>query len=320
MNADEPAPLHRPRLHRRRNLVGVVATAGVCFAAGVVVALGVAVALDEDATTIVPVATPLEIQLSAAPPITVVAPPAPAPAPAPAPIEEEAEPPPPPRATMPRLDAQCFAIHSPEEDPPAKMPESCQWDDGFPAVSRDGKLVVAKVMVDDGGRGNPNLTIRFLDVATSKVVRDIVVLDPDEVDASDRPAKRAQLQRKVAQRMALAQRVIDQRGYRSLELLGTYNSYHLELETDRTRVHAEFDGNAVRAIDPATNRVLWAHRFVVPNPNQRDIETSDCAGWRLRELAVAWDPETRVVIGTSSYDTGGCMCDTLGAEQIVRMP
>lgn len=315
MNADEPARLHRPRLHRRRNLVGIVATAGVCFAAG----LGVAVALDEDATTIVPVATPLEIQLPAAPPITVVAPP-PTPAPAPAPIDEAVEPPPPPRATMPRLDAQCFIIHSPEEDPPESMPESCQWDDGFPAVSRDGKLVVAKVMDEDGGRGNPNLTIRFLDVATSKVVRDIVVLDPDEVDASDPPAKRAQLVRRVAQRMALAQRVIDQRGYRSLEPLGTSNAYHDVVETDRTKVHADFDGTAVRAIDPATNRVLWAHRFVVPNPNQRDIETSDCAGWRLRELAVAWDPETRVVIGTSSYDTGGCMCDTVGVEQIVRLP
>lgn len=315
MNADELVPLHRPVLHKRRNLA--VLAAGACFAGGIVVAA----ALDEDETTIVPVATPLEVTLPAAPPITVVAP---QPAPPPAPVVEEPQQLPPPRALSPRLDAQCFHIDSPEEEPPEDTRKSCAWDDGFPAVSRDGKLVVTKVIDEDGGRGNPNLTIRFLDVATSKIVRDIVVLDADEVDAmyddSGKDTKRVQLEQKVAQRMASAQRVIDQRGYRALEHLGSNDQYADVVTTDRTKVYAEFDTSVVRAIDPGTNRVLWSHRFDVPNPNKRKSDDDECAGWSLRELEVAWDPETRIVIGASQYDTGGCLCDTVGVEKIARMP
>jgi hypothetical protein len=240
----------------------------------------------------------------------------PAAEPAPAPAIEEA-----PRAITPRLEPACFHIYSPEEDSPAH--KSCEWDDGFPAVSRDGKLVVTKYVEDDGGRGNPNLRIRFLDVATSKVVRDVLVLDADEVDAmyddEGQATKRAQLERKVAQRMATAQRLIDARGYRSLEHLGTNDAHNQFISNDRSKIHAEFDATAVRAIDPATNRVLWQRRFDVPNPTP-DNGHDECMGWGLRELDIAWDPETRVVIATSQYDRGGCMCSTDVVQQVVRVP
>lgn len=266
--------------------------------------------------------------------------PAPARAPTPAPTEQPAptsaqEPAPAPteqparrvRAAAPRVDPSCILADGARP--------SCSWDDGFPAVSTDGTLVATKVIPDDGGRGFPGLTIRFLDVATSTIVRDVVVLDPDEVSwdfydedlaQNDEPGarRRAQLLQVMKRRAAVAQKLLDDKGYRPLEHLGT-SIQPAALEPAGTaprgdRVYAEFDQQAVRAIDPATSTALWSHRFDVPAPAQPDPDADCGSSFELHSLSVWWDPEMRIVLGTSAYHTGGCLCPTLELEQVVRLP
>jgi hypothetical protein len=89
-------------------------------------------------------------------------------------------------------------------------------------------------------------------------------------------------------------------------------------EIDRSRVHAEIDGQLVRAVDPATHRVLWQDRFRSPAPRGRDPD-DDCGGWGLAAASVWWDPRTRIALVEQRYLTGGCMCGSDERLHVRRM-
>lgn len=267
--------------------------------------LGVAIAPRHAAPVIVPViATPAPVTITPAP---VVVTPAVAPVPT---LEVPPAPaPPPPRATTPLLNAGCLVA------PEGAASPSCAWDDGLPAISADGTRVATRFVPDDGGRGYPGLSIRLIDVRTSRLVRDLLVLSPDEYDPDGGDDR---LRVRVERRAAGVQRLLDAGGYRTLEHLGT-QTQDLEPTVDRTRVHAELDGDRVRAIDPATSRVLWQHRFAAPGPRRTNPDF-DCGGWGLHHTSVWWDPATRVVLVAQAYATGGCMCAVIQVEHVRRMP
>ena len=54
--------------------------------------------------------------------------------------------------------------------------------EGFPAVSADGRRIAIALGEDDGGRGNPNLTIVFVDAVTGRETSRTTVLTPDEYE------------------------------------------------------------------------------------------------------------------------------------------
>jgi len=90
-----------------------------------------------------------------------------------------------------------------ELDPPTVTYESGSIDSSrFPVVASDGSVVLMAHQDGDGGRGNPNLTLRLVD-RKDVHVKTLVVLTPNDYDRLiDRP-------RIVEQRFALANKWIE---------------------------------------------------------------------------------------------------------------
>src|SRR5689334_18533810 len=151
-----------------------------------------------------------------APVVTVnVPPPPPPPAPPPAP---EPPPAPAPRALAPHLEAAC--ITPTEEVAPALA--VCSWDDGLPAISTDGALLIKKSIGEIRPFGGSSLAIEFFDTSSSRRVRQVVLLSESDYDATGKP--RPGIERRVEQRVAGLQRTLDARGFRSLIDLGSSDS------------------------------------------------------------------------------------------------
>jgi hypothetical protein len=286
---------HGPQRGRRIARVLGLTLAGT----GLVVAIAASVRPTvETRITAAPVVTPV---LLTPPPIVVL------PAPVVAAAAPAEEPPPRPRALAPALDGNCVL-------PADEMPPSCSWDDGFPAISADGSQIAIKEYPDDGGRGNPGLTIRFVDVETSRLVRAVVVLDPDEYDEDAVP----QLQAKIDRRALAIQRTLDAGRYRTLELLSEDDASNRPADT---AIHAELDGDLMRIVDPATATVLWRHRFVHPAPRRASSDDDDfCGGWSLYAMSSWWDPPTGTVLASSLYRTGGCLCTDVSVDAVAQIP
>ena len=139
----------------RSFVIGAMIGGGALIAS---IAAAVTVRMPSEPSPVAPLAPVANVTVSPAAPIVVpvpimITPPAPPPSPAPEPA--------PIRASAPFLQAQCVLDSS--------AASSCEWDRGFPAISADGRTMVYENVADDGGRGYPNLTITFVDVATSKV-------------------------------------------------------------------------------------------------------------------------------------------------------
>jgi hypothetical protein len=295
MSMDTVSRSVEPPRRRGTSLLGLLAAALGCGAAvGVAGAVGAAL---QDAP---PPPPPPQVTVSA-PAVTVAAPPivvAPVREPTPAPEPEPATPPR-PRASTPFINADCFA---PRDDVP--LDRACYWDEGLPAVSADGTRVAMMHSVGPGQADHASLYLRVLDVRTSRVVRDVLIhtqeedYEMDEVEAAA-PTARARVKR----RTAAAQRLLDAGGYRTLDPLGHVDWSLEQNDLDRSVVHAEIAEDLVRAIDPATNRVLWQHRFSVPRPRGGDPD-DECAGFGFHGSSVWWDPGTRVVLVTQDRKRG----------------
>jgi hypothetical protein len=292
----------RPVLKRRIRPAPPLVTAILCAAA-----FAVGMTVDrEPSRIVVPVIAPVSVAVPPAPPPQVVV--APVPPAAAAPVPQ----PPAPRATRPQLAAHCLVLS--EGQPPDPM---CAWDDGFPAISGDGSLIATKYHPVYGQTGNVGESVRFLDTTTGRVVRESIILSPDEYVPGDALDK---LRPEVLARAAAVQGELDTGEFRTLIALGDHNLGDDESHVDATRIHAEFSGSAVRIVDPSTNTEIGRHSFGVASPHPLDDATQLCSSWGMRRLAVWWDPTTRIMLGVAEYHTGGCMCSDQTVEEVHRLP
>jgi hypothetical protein len=257
------------------------------------------------------------------PPTPVVVEPPPPPEPPPAP------PPPQPRARVPMLDARCVMTL-----PGSTASPTCAWDDGFPAISADGALIATKYIPPMGGSDVSGLSIHFIDTRTSRVVRDSVIVAPDEQGAilyppdatagaplDDKQLQQYQrLQSTIDRRVAGVQRTLDAGQFRTLHLLGSAHASMSDEATPSERgpepVYAEIVGTTARIIDSAASQVLGRGEFYAAGPRHKEDEMSDCGNWAPWSIALWWDPETRQVLALQSYRTGGCMCPDVPTETV----
>jgi hypothetical protein len=240
-------------------------------------------------------AAPMVIPITTPQPIVVQVP-APAP-PIPVVIDEE---PPPPRATFPVIRAECLTP-IPED---GETRDSCLWDGGFPAISADGSTIVTADNKGDEPDGTPGLSIRFLDAATGKRLKELLVLSPEEyVTPAQEEAIEKQYRamlKKVDRRSAAVQKLLDDGRYHSLTWLGTAPVDGLA---------AEVEGDAVRVIDRTANTVLWQRRFAVATefPN-RTLDGERCEPIDVSDISIAWDAPTRTLVAEVAYRQGPEFC------------
>jgi hypothetical protein len=288
----------------------VVLCVAIAIVASTAAAIPIAVTnAIEPAIIMVPVAAPFTIVVPApaeAPPAA-QAEPVDVPQPADEPVTTTA---PRPRASAPRLDATYVF---PASD---NVADECGWDDGFPAISADGTLIATKYFPDDAGRDNPGLSIRLIDVRSSRIVRHALILAPNEADVAD--DERPQLQARIDRRVDRIQHTLDVQRFRTLVPLGTTDQDLGEVNADVSKVHAEFSGTAIRIIDPTTSSVIWQHRIVAPgaaNVSDDDL----CGSWNLRAVTAWWDPTAKTVLVNQQYATGGCLCAIEEVEHVRRI-
>lgn len=303
MDPEQTTDLTRPTPVRPRTSPGLV---GIITIVATTTALGFGFGVA--AMTFGPAAAPTVVLHAIDVPCPVM-PAAIAPEPEPALGPAEIQGPTAPRASAPTLDPACV-LPAPDG---ATASAACAWDDGFPAISRDGGTIVVKATPDDGGRGYPSLYLNFIDVHTSKITRTIQILSADEYSAE--PVDRPRLAASSAKRVVTAQKLLDAGHYRPLSLVGSDQE---QTSTDPT-VRVELDGDAVRMFDvDADERVLWQHHFTADH-TPHDPE-SECGGGNLVHQTIYWDHATRTVLAAQAYHTGGCMCPDLDVALVAQMP
>jgi hypothetical protein len=316
----------RPVLKRRIRVAPPIVTAILCAAA-----FAVGMTVDrEPSRIVVPVIAPVSVAVPPAPPPQVVV--APVPPAAAAPVPQ----PPAPRATRPQVAAHCLVLS--EGQPPDPM---CAWDDGFPAISGDGSLIATKYHPVYGQTGNVGESVRFLDTTTGRVVRESIILSPDEYVPGDALDK---LRPEVLARAAAVQRELDTGEFRTLIALGDHNLGDDESHVDATRIHAEFRDAGTRlhvawltihdAVDAAAihvdaeiarvdpRRGVFAHRERGSTHGKRVTESAshdpdriDCTGnCRVRRIARGVAHVTRPGGGTAASSHA----DVSAAAQVVH--
>jgi hypothetical protein len=276
-------------------------------------------------TTPIVVALPSPIQIGTPPPTVNVevqappAPPPPAPEPEPAPTRL--------RALVPQVWAECVIPRGEElGEAPTPNQAMCSWDDGFPAVSDDGRTIIMKheEMHPDG---LPNLSIRFIDTRTSRLARDLVILGSQEYSNVVYGADKAlafdrlrELRAQIRRRVAVAQQAIAAGRFRTMTTLGEWFASGSARGERRPRdeVYAEIAGGAVRVIDPKTVTVPFQRTFWRDPPTPGD-PNKDCSGWSLYSTTVWWDLRARVVLADQTYHFGGCLCGSLEHVEVARL-
>jgi hypothetical protein len=304
---DELSRIAQPPRTNRALMFGMCATAVIATAVITTIAMTPTDAPAPPPPPEPKAAAPVVIPI-AAPQLVVLQAPAAPPPPAP-----EVPEPPPPRAAAPFIQIACML-----DGQDGEAPASCSWDHGFPAISADGKTLAVQRHGEDGGRGYPGLSIQLLDVATSRVKRTVMVLDPDEYVPSDDP-KAPALRRKVEQRADVAQRLLDAGAYRALAVLGGSDAEPMSA----AGLRAEFDAEVARVIDVASNTVVWQRRFSVARefPDRKpDPDVDSCVPIHTRGMTISWDAQTRTILAEVSYGAGPCYCPdtTIDYVQHVR--
>lgn len=294
---------------RRRIVRRVVKVTVIAAAVGGAVAIAMTTLDLERTANLVPVITPAPVVQVNVPPqsapdpwdtpprkgplkIEIVAQPAP-PEP-PAPVVPEPPPEPKPRAARPRLDTKCLL--SVDVD----MDETCQWDDGFPAISGAGATIAVKQTSAAPG-GNILSSIGFLDVRTSHVTPWALLTIEDNYDG-DTDDDYSRLRPKLAARGAAVQRKLDAEGFRPLVDLGP----DAIQPPNSLRAEAPGDGASVRIVDPASMTVIWQHRFPAPTSIE---ESEECDG--SSSTHVWWDARTRQVLIERTIAIKECKTETV---------
>lgn len=230
----------------------------------------------------------------------------PAPAPVTAPSSDAPPPTTPMRMAVPMLAAECFGRSDADGESPA-----CSWDNGFPAISNDGKQVAELVI--DGPMGPTDVSVVFHDVATNQPTRTITISKEGELD--DEKPQDPTFRAKVIQRTATAQRVLEAGKFRAMHSLGTHKVTDLvgdpslapEVTGAAREIHSEWSGVTMRLVDPSAHTELFRHTFSASAPT-RSKPDEECGGWSLVTITGWWDPQSRVVVGQLLHHHGGCMC------------
>jgi hypothetical protein len=289
----------------RFNALRTIPWLGGAAVVGLSLITGMMLADEGSAPTVVSIPQPIVVTPTSAPIHVTVA------APALAPVV--AEDPKPMRMAVPMLASECFGRFTADGESPA-----CSWDNGFPAISNDGRQVAELVIA--GPVGPTDVSVVIYDVATNKVARTIAISKEGELDFEnqDEPKFRA----KVIQRTATAQRVLDAGKFRALRSLGSHmasdgagDPLATPTATGEVReIHSEWLGATMRLLDPHTNTELFRHTFSAASPRPAKLD-EECSAWSLVSVAGWWDPQSRVVVGQLLHHHGGCMCGSTTVTQ-----
>lgn len=314
----EPVDLRPSWIPRTQRRLGLVACLAAIGASGIVSVIAlrpakapvIRVAAPATQTTVMPLAVPSVVVITAPAPVT---PPAPAPEPE-APISIA------PRALVPTINPACVTGDDGDG--------TCTWDAGLPAISADGTTIAIRDVPDDGGRGYPGLSIQLVDAKTSRITKSIQVLSPDEyLEPED--AKWPKLRAKIAKRAAIAQKALDAGQFRSLvaidgrDLLSESGSEGETTSATDPSLRYERAGEAIRLIDRATNTVVWQRRYPVeaafPPAKNPSPDGEGCYPSTTRGIGLAWDPQTRTLFAGVSYASGPCYCGDEIAYYVMKI-
>jgi hypothetical protein len=115
-----------------------------------------------------------------------------------------------------------------------------QRDHHIKMITFSSSLIATQSFPVDSARGYRGVSIHFLDAATGRVVRQSVVLSPDEND----PDAPDQLLPEVLARAAAVQRELDAGAFRTLIALGVHDRNPEDSHVDATRIHAGAPGRS----------------------------------------------------------------------------
>ncbi len=275
--------------------------------------------LDQKAQPVTPV-------VQAVPSIVTVQVPVPGPAMPPPAVNVTVQPPAPPeppvaitppaRALTPFLNADCIARTDNTGEVSGGQvinTRACSWDDGFPAISGDGKTIVLKYSADDGGRGWLDVAVRFIDVETSKVLSDHSIVVPEELDEQGQSTdKSLALARK---RIAPIQKRLDAGNYRTMRVIqNAIPEVDGEAPAGLRIEYAAWDPMA-RVVDGDANTVVWRGEFDVTKeyPTKKVVTDEDiesCYPTSTNDVYAWFDPTTRSIAFQVSYGSGPCYCSS----------
>jgi hypothetical protein len=197
------------------------------------------------------------------------------------------------RATTPHLWSHCVL---PEVSDDGK-PEFCNWDDGFPAISKDGSLIA---FFDDGR------SIRWISASTAATVGVAQLVSSDEYNNSEGFTHRERIQRRVDARVARVQHLLDARGFRSLQSLGTFDARNEQSdESPGTKnIYAEFSANGeTRVINPLTSSVLWQGNLQSRSSEPLASVIRLCPERNFWFASMWWDPTSYRAIALLDFET-----------------
>lgn len=254
------------------------------------------------------VTIPIAAPVIPAPVVNVTTPPPPAPPPEPQEIT------PPARALTPFLDAECIAITKStsygDADHDDTTPKACGWEDGFPAISADGKTIAMRYSHDDGNRGWPNLAVTFVDVETSRVISDETIVGADELDDQGRMTDK--LRARVNKRVPAIQKRLDEGHYRTMQYIDSAIPDPGVQAPPGLRLEHEERSSRARIVDGHTNTVIWRGEFDVTNeypPRKIDPDAdTGCYPSNTGHIDAWFDPQTRQIALLVSYGSAPCYC------------
>jgi|GEM_PF-4991414 len=192
-------------------------------------------------------------------------------------------------------------------------------DAGVPAISSDGSTIAA--LYSDGDQ---SLKVRFLAVASSKLLDDVVIQAPaDALDSQGRPTKATRAA--IVKRVAAVQAKLDAGRYRSLVSI---EQADLGSEAVHGRLSMLYDRggdtpNEVSVLDEDADLVLWTDRFVAAErgypvrANEEEVGP-DCYPTITSSIATWWDARTRTILAEVQYIGWGCDCPTWATQHFVR--
>lgn len=221
--------------------------------------------------------------------------------------------PPPARALTPFLDVGCLTNTANEASEEGDIVDTrCSWDNGFPAISSDGKTIALVYSNDDGGRGWLNVAVQVIDARTSKVVRDDSIVSADELDPETGTVT-DKLLAVATRRVAAIQKRLDDGHYRSMRRIEATGAFAADATPPPgLRLEQEFRDSQVRVVDGDTNTVLWRGVFDASKeypPRKVDPDTdTGCYPSHTNDVYAWFDPETRAIAFQVSYGSGPCYC------------